>query len=192
MKNAIARKLNSLVFFLVAMYSIVLGQPGKEVYTNYCAGCHGPKREGSSATALIKTTWTHGNSRNAIMKSIRDGIPGTEMARWDGVLSKKDILAVTEYILSAQRKKVQKNPKPSTAVTVIEKPLLLDTKHYKLKVEKLIAQGLNGPWGLEFIDNKIDILDLEEPVDSLIQKKFETGFVEEKINSIRERNNRNT
>lgn len=158
MKNFQIWKLKVLAIVLLTVNSSVIGQTGKQVYTNYCAGCHGPKMEGSSATALIKTTWTHGNSRKSIIKSIREGIPGTEMARWDGVLSNKDIQAVAEYIVRAQRNKVQQPPKTSNTTTVTEKPLVLKTKHYNLKVEKLITKGLNGPWGLEFINNKIALI----------------------------------
>lgn len=154
MKDFHIYKLLVLVMVLLTSNSIVIGQPGKIVYSTYCAGCHGNKMEGSSASALIKKTWVHGNSKKAITKSIREGIPGTEMARWEGVLSNKDIQAVAEYIIRAQSKKVQQGPKTSKTPIVVEKPLVLKTKHYNLEVQKLITQELNGPWGIEFIDNK--------------------------------------
>ena len=120
------------------------GQSGAQVYTTYCAGCHGPKMEGSSAAALIKKTWAHGGDRAAILKTIRDGVPGTEMVKWGSILSTSELEAVTEYIVRAQT--------APNSIKTVEKPLTVETKLYKLNIEKVITQGLNGPWGMEFVD----------------------------------------
>jgi glucose/arabinose dehydrogenase len=154
MKTMLMTYSQVLILVLVICSPSVFGQTGEEVYQNYCAGCHGPKMEGSSATALVKANWKHGGDRNSIMKSIRDGIPGTEMAKWGGVLSEKEIQAVTDYIVKAQQNAGKRNPTASGTQPTVEKPVVLDTRHYKLKVETVIAKGLNGPWGIEFIDNK--------------------------------------
>ena len=134
--------------FLIAISSITISvnssAQGRQVYTNYCGGCHGAELQGSRASPLVKKTWMHGGDRNSILKIIRNGIPGTEMAKWEGILSKNEIEAVTDYIVSMQGKPIGKNE------TV--KPLTVDTKLYKLKIEKLFTQGINTPWGIEFID----------------------------------------
>jgi hypothetical protein len=95
--------------------------------------------EGSAATALIKKTWKHGGDRNSILKTIRNGIPGTEMAKWAGTLSAKEIEAVTDFILKAQESPevVKKN----------EQPLTVATKEYTLRIEKLITHGIKQPLG---------------------------------------------
>jgi glucose/arabinose dehydrogenase len=66
------------------------------------------------------------------------------MAKWEGTLSAKEIEAVTDFILKAQESPevVKKN----------EQPLTVATKEYTLRIEKLITQGLNSPWGIEFVD----------------------------------------
>jgi glucose/arabinose dehydrogenase len=119
-------------------------QTGEEIYRSYCGGCHGAQLQGSVSTALIKKTWKHGSDRTSIMKTIRDGVPDTEMAKWGSILSEKQIEAVTDFIIKAQTS-------PEIAKQAA-KPLSVQTKHYKLKVEKLITTGINGPWGFDFID----------------------------------------
>ncbi len=132
-----------LILFLIGSLTIS-AQTGEEIYRSYCGGCHGGQLQGSVATALIKTTWKHGSDRNAIIKTITDGVPNTEMAKWGGTLSAKQIEAVTDFILKAQ--------KQPEIVKAAAKPLTVQTKHYKLKIEKLVTNGLNGPWGFDFVD----------------------------------------
>lgn len=119
-------------------------QSGRDIYRNYCAGCHGAQLQGSTGTALIKNTWKHGGDKKSIINSIRQGIPGTEMAKWEGILSDKQIESVTNFILDAQRK--------PEVVKVAGKPLRVETKLYPLKIEKLVTKGLSTPWGIEFVD----------------------------------------
>lgn len=128
----------------LAMTSLSIAQDGQRIYKNYCAGCHGPNLEGSVSSALIKTTWKHGGDRASIIRTISNGIPNTEMAKWSGTLSVKEIEAVTDFIIKAQTS-------PQIAKQA-EKPLNVKTKLYNLRIEKLITQGLTGPWGFEFVD----------------------------------------
>jgi glucose/arabinose dehydrogenase len=121
----------------------VYGQSGAKVYATYCAGCHGAQLQGSAATALIKKNWQHGGDRASILKTIRDGVPGTEMVKWGAVLSEKDLALVTDYIVQAQTAPV---------VKATEKPLTVETKLYKLNIERVVTEGLKGPWGMEFVD----------------------------------------
>src|SRR5687768_12992215 len=72
----------AVVSFTISAYSSA--QPGKMVYQNYCGGCHGAQLQGSIASPLIKKTWKYGGDRNSILKTIRNGIPETTMARWEG------------------------------------------------------------------------------------------------------------
>ena len=140
-----------LKLLLIAIPSITISvnssaQPGRQLYTNYCGGCHGAQLQGSRASPLVKKTWMNGGDRNSILKTIRNGIPGTEMVKWEGILSTNEIEAVTDYIINMQAKPIGKNE--------TRKPLTVDTKLYKLKIEKVFTQGINTPWGIEFIDAK--------------------------------------
>lgn len=134
----------------VMMWGLILfsttalrSQEGKTIYKNYCAGCHGGNLEGNSASKLIKKDWRYGKSRTAIHKTIKYGIPKTEMIGWGQVLKEKEIKAVTDYIVAAQQSK----PAPKITTTRNQ----VTTKEYALKIEKLVTTGLQTPWGIEFV-----------------------------------------
>lgn len=78
-----------------------------EQYQKYCASCHGRKGEGSStisggmeppprkfndATGLVDLT------RERMIKSVRDGRPGTAMSSWSRILTDAQIEGVVDYI----------------------------------------------------------------------------------------------
>lgn len=67
----------------IPIYSFA--QTGEMVYKTYCAGCHGAQLQGSVAPSLMKKEWKHGGDRNSILKTIRNGIPKTQMIKWEGV-----------------------------------------------------------------------------------------------------------
>ncbi len=119
------------------------GQEGAQIYSTYCAGCHGAQLEGNSATALIKTAWTYGRGRDALYRNIKFGIPQTEMAAWHTVLKEEEINAVVDFIVASQET-------PPDAVRPI--PSQITTQHYALKVEELITEGIHNPWSIEFVD----------------------------------------
>ena len=119
-------------------------QAGKQVYESYCAGCHGAQMQGGAASPLIKTEWKQGGSRKSVLTTIRNGIPGTEMASWKGTLTEKQIQAVTDLIVTAQKKPLAKKES--------RKPLVVQTADYKLKIERLVKSGLHTPWAIEFAD----------------------------------------
>lgn len=109
----------------------------------YCAGCHGAKLQGNTASKLIKTEWTYGRTRTSIVRNIKFGIAGTEMIKWGGTLRDQDIDAVADYIIS-----VQEIP-PSDERPI---PNRLTTKDYNLRVEKLVESGILSPYGIEFVN----------------------------------------
>ena len=122
---------------------LLLAQDMPPQYRTYCAGCHGARLEGGSATALVKTDWTYGRNRGAVVRNIKYGIAGTEMAAWQGVLADEDIEALADFILDAQRI-------PLTSVRPL--PALLATEAYTLRVTPLVAEGIDTPWSMVFLD----------------------------------------
>lgn len=138
MKNTLIAIAFLFPSFFISSYT--LAQNGEQVYKRYCAGCHGNQLEGSSASALIKDDWKHGGDRNSILNTIKNGIPGTEMMKWEGTLSEADIEAVRDFIIMKQFN--------STELTVPEIPSVIETKEYNLNIEKLVTEGLNHPWGI--------------------------------------------
>lgn len=64
---------------------------GKAVYRSSCADCHGMRGEGDGPggdgmdpppTSFAAGVFKHGDTDEALAKSIREGIPGTSMPAW--------------------------------------------------------------------------------------------------------------
>lgn len=138
-----ARKGALVCSFALLVASPVFSQQGETIYKSYCAGCHGSEMQGNTATKLIKTDWQYGRGKGAMVRNIRFGIPNTEMIAWGTVLNDAEIGAVADYIIAAQQT-------PPNALRPI--PPRITTDDYILKVEKLVSEGLNTPWGIEFVD----------------------------------------
>ena len=132
---------------LHAQDKVVLNKEGALAYQNYCAGCHGKQLEGAAAPALVVKELKHGADRKSINNSIHNGISGTEMMKWSGVISDKQIDALTDYILAVRQA-------PELAKVKNDKPLSFNSKEYKLNIEQLITKGIERPWGITFVDSK--------------------------------------
>ncbi|MEQ9443568.1 MAG: PQQ-dependent sugar dehydrogenase [Cyclobacteriaceae bacterium] len=132
-----------VLLLLLGIISSGQAQDGAQLYKTYCAGCHGAQLQGGSATTLIKTDWTYGRGRGALIRNVKFGIPSTEMAAWHSVLSDEQIGAVVDFVIEAQAT-------PPSAERPI--PEQLTTEEYKLKVEAVVTDGLETPWGMTFVD----------------------------------------
>ncbi len=87
---------------------------GREVYERHCASCHGADGKGDAPAAFmlaprprdftaahykIRTTETGSLPTDEdMLRSIRQGLPGTSMPAWQPLLSDADIRAVAAYI----------------------------------------------------------------------------------------------
>ena len=92
---------------------------GKELYDRWCAGCHGVDGAGEGpaaawmlprprdfTTALYQIRTTPSGSLPTdedILRVIDEGMPGTTMPGWSGILSRQEQVAVMEYIKSFSR-----------------------------------------------------------------------------------------
>ena len=132
------------LFLLTLISSFALAQDGEQLYKSYCTGCHGNQLEGSSASTLIKDDWIHGGDKTSILNSIKNGIPATEMIPWGSVLSEEDIESLADFIIQMQASPADLIPDSQTTY--------IETKDYRLKVERLITSGWTEPWGIEFVD----------------------------------------
>jgi cbb3-type cytochrome c oxidase subunit III len=83
--------------------------PGAVVYMNYCSACHGKKLEGGQAPSLLTTKWKHGDSKKAIIQTIKKGVPNTSMMAWENMLTDKQVEQVTDYMLSLKKSKKEKS-----------------------------------------------------------------------------------
>lgn len=117
---------------------------GADIYATYCAQCHGPNLEGGQASSFMDGMWNYGSTHNLQRNSIRFGIKGTQMIAWGTVLSDPQVDAVLDFILEREKEMGVEPPLPAERS---------ETEHYNLKVE-VLAQGLEQPWGIEFLDER--------------------------------------
>lgn len=85
---------------------------GKQVYTRYCAVCHGVTGEGGSgsdisppAPDLTDKEWKRGSTDGEIFSVIKNGIPpDLNMEPWGDRIKDPDIWNVVNYIRSLAKK----------------------------------------------------------------------------------------
>jgi mono/diheme cytochrome c family protein len=92
---------------------------GKDLYDLNCAACHGPQAEGAVRAGvaisiieeargkqppdLTDAQWDHGSTDVAVLTAIKQGVPPTMMAGYDGRIADPDIWHLINYIRSLAR-----------------------------------------------------------------------------------------
>ncbi len=72
---------------------------GETLFRTRCAACHGLDARGAAeGPSLVSGLWTHGDSDSALLRTVTDGIPGTEMTAQD--LSEKEKWMIIAYLRS--------------------------------------------------------------------------------------------
>jgi mono/diheme cytochrome c family protein len=86
---------------------------GKQVYSRYCAVCHGINAEGGTgsdisppAPDLTDSEWKRGSTDGEIFSVIKNGVPpDLNMEPWGDRIKDPDIWNVVNYIRSLAKKK---------------------------------------------------------------------------------------
>jgi len=86
---------------------------GKQIYTRYCATCHGTSGQGGSgsdisppAPNLTDDEWKRGSSDGEIFAVIKNGVqPDLFMEPWGDRIKDEDIWNVVNYVRSLAKKK---------------------------------------------------------------------------------------
>jgi glucose/arabinose dehydrogenase len=69
------------------------------LYQANCAACHGAKMEGILGPALGDKGWTNGTpAKAAIIKTISQGVAGTDMPGWSPTLNAEQIALLADYV----------------------------------------------------------------------------------------------
>lgn len=148
----------ALLFVLVFTFiGLSVAQDGKTLYSTHCAGCHGANLEGTSiVTALVKTDWKYGGGKQGITETIKNGVPSTTMAAWKTTLTDSEVNMIVEFILSSQNSNAQVTMDPTlqeaTDSTAQDTSEQISSQKYNLKVEKLVTENIQTPWGIEFVN----------------------------------------
>jgi len=83
---------------------------GQQIFESRCAFCHGVAGAGDTAVGnsfpnanLADGVWVHGSTPAAISTTIQNGVPGTPMEGYQGLLSPDEINRVRDYIISLKK-----------------------------------------------------------------------------------------
>lgn len=108
-------------------------------YKNYCAGCHGEKMD-----MFVDRSWKHGNKKEDLFKTIKNGHPDEGMPAFGESLTDKEINELADYILTGVKNvsKYTSNDQPASDV--------FKTEAMTIKLE-MVAEGLDVPWGIAFL-----------------------------------------
>lgn len=79
-------------------------QAGKIVFEKHCVACHGKDARGGIGPNLADEQWIHGPSDGEIFHVISDGVAGTSMKGFKGVLSEEMRWHLVNYIRSSGKK----------------------------------------------------------------------------------------
>lgn len=82
------------LFFVNAAFA----DDARGLYIKHCAACHHAERYGLKAPALIPET-LKGYKEDEIARTIKDGLPATQMPSFKDILSGEDIDKVASYVL---------------------------------------------------------------------------------------------
>ncbi len=114
----------------------------KENYASFCSGCHGEKME-----AFTDRQWKHGNTKEALFKSIEQGHPNAGMPGFDTTFTDAEITGLVNYILqgieNVKRYQFTNQPAQSNIFTSTAQTVKLDT----------VVKGISVPWGMAFLPN---------------------------------------
>ena len=121
------------------------GNPAAGLYAQYCASCHGPTLRGGVAMSLIDEDWKHGADDGSITRTITEGIAGTPMIPFKGILDEVQVRQIVYYM---RQQAAAAKGKPELKVDPDGHVVKSERLSVKLEV---VAKGLETPWGIAFL-----------------------------------------
>lgn len=123
-----------------------VGRDAGQLYTEFCANCHGPKLEGGKGGALLGKPWKHGGDNAALTRSIREGYPKDGMPAFAAAISEAETQALVAFLRETSTRAA--DPQPAQ-----EKPVpdtVLRSQEHAFRVES-VGEGLDVPWSMTFL-----------------------------------------
>jgi aldose sugar dehydrogenase len=119
----------------------------ENLYSQYCAGCHGGNFEGGVGGSLVDGEWKHGSSDADIFKAISKGNVPLGMNPWESILSEEQIRGLVIFLREKEKKTLSQKiefPTPSA-------DKITETELESYRIETLIENGLKKPWAIAFL-----------------------------------------
>ncbi|MBI2837762.1 MAG: c-type cytochrome [Acidobacteria bacterium] len=138
-----------------------------EIYRTLCARCHGANGDGTGPVALYldpaprdltKAGFMNSKDPARFVRSILDGVPGTAMPGWKGVLGQEQAQAVLDYVWSSFVREPRRDAKKRS---VPETNPVVSTAESIARGKQIFVQRCTGCHGLKADGkgpNSIDIL----------------------------------
>ena len=76
---------------------------GRGMFRIYCAACHGIQARGGLGPDLTRGVYNSGDKDSDLVRTISQGVPGTEMTGFEGTLSAESIHRIVAFIRSVSR-----------------------------------------------------------------------------------------
>ena len=76
---------------------------GEAVFKQLCVTCHGEDLGGGIGPSLVDAYWKHGDAREAVFKTITEGVYDSNMIAFGAIISEEDRWNVVEYIRMHQQ-----------------------------------------------------------------------------------------
>lgn len=123
-----------------------------QLYSTYCASCHGADFGGGNSQSLIDGVWQYGDGFGYVSRNIKFGIPHLGMPSFENTLSEEEIKTLVDFLYEEESKAGAIKPGP---------PAELESAEYAIKSEVWV-ENLDIPWAIVFL-NKDTALVTERP-----------------------------
>jgi glucose/arabinose dehydrogenase len=158
------------------------------LYANQCAVCHGDNLQGAAqGTALVGIALKHGDSIDALTKTIGEGLAGTAMPAWSASLSADEIQQMAFFIRERRANLAYTDFKIGTPPTMPEGDIVTEAATFRVET---FATGIDDlpvalaplPDGSMLVTEKqngIRVISLGGELSALIQgtpQGHEDGF----------------
>lgn len=156
----------SLTLFSFVFNCFAAPPSGEQVYRQYCAGCHGAQLQGGLGTNLVDDVWLHGDSEQAIINTIKNGVVDNGMPAFSSGLTPAQISLVTQFIRSQNEQVKGKSNQTQNST--------FSSEHYQFDLELLtVFDSLT--WAITFI-NEHEYLATERDTGNLYYANIDGSY----------------
>lgn len=118
----------------------------EQIYARSCAGCHGQDLRGAKVASLLDAEWRFGGSDEALLRSIRDGLPMAGMPAFGETLSDAELRSMVVYIREMAARTTE--PVPRGAAPLPAGPQAGEEHAWRAE---LVVEAFDVPWGIDFL-----------------------------------------
>ena len=114
----------------------------RELYLQFCAGCHGQKLERFAARQ-----WIYGSSLKEVSSTIKNGRPAIGMPGYSKAMDDDQITAMANYMIAEVAKVPAKIPSTFNDNDTVR------SMNFSFVLKEVVGKNLNIPWGMAFLPN---------------------------------------